>query len=70
VRVLLSRRRTLTLIKVSLLGAAQICVHLALYILTAPFAGPKAFLHRIGMAKGLGKLTWRKPIGFIDERAA
>ena len=28
------------------------------------------FDHRIGMAKGLGKLTWRAPIGFIDEKAA
>jgi succinoglycan biosynthesis protein ExoM len=69
-RVLLSPHRTLTLVKVSLLGIAQFCVHLALYALTAPFTGPKAFLHKVGMAKGLGKLTWRKPVGFIDERAA
>lgn len=26
--------------------------------------------HRIGMAKGLGKLTWRAPIGFIAETSA
>ena len=45
---------------VTLLGLAQFCVHLALYVLTRPFTNPdKAFRHRIGMAKGLGKLTWR-----------
>ena len=59
-----------TAIRVALLGLAQFCVHLGLYILTRPFSGPESFAHRVGMAKGMGKLTWRTPVGFIDERAA
>ena len=69
-RVLLSPKRTSTAIRVALLGLAQFCVHLGLYILTRPFSGPKSFEHRAGMAKGMGKLTWRTPVGFIDEKAA
>ncbi len=56
-------------IKVSLLGAAQFTVHAGLFILSGDWLRPVAPKHRIGMAKGLGKLTWRKPIGFIDEHA-
>jgi glycosyltransferase involved in cell wall biosynthesis len=56
--------------KVTALGAAQFAVHAGLYLASAEWTRDDVFAHRIGMAKGLGKLTWRAPIGFIDERAA
>ena len=68
--VALSPTPVRTAITVALLGLAQVCVHAALYVLTGPFAGPARFAHRIGMAKGLGKLTWANPIGWINEKAA
>jgi succinoglycan biosynthesis protein ExoM len=68
--VALSPNKAMTTIKVALLGLAQFAVHLVLYVATRPFIGSRAFAHRIGMAKGLGKLTWRRPIEFINERAA
>jgi len=60
-----------TRLKVMFLGLAQFCVHLGLYMATGEFLrGRRSYVHRIGMAKGLGKLTYRAPIGFIDEKAA
>jgi len=56
--------------RVTLLGLAQIAVHAGLYVASAEWLRRGSFDHRIGMAKGLGKLTWRAPIGFIDEKAA
>ena len=67
-RIGTSRRPVLTRLKVSALGLAQWLVHAALY-LAREWRRPGRFDHRIGMAKGLGKLTWRAPIGFIDEAA-
>jgi hypothetical protein len=52
------------------LGLAQFGVHAGLYLASGEFLGDRRFDHRIGMAKGLGKLTYRAPIGFIDETAA
>jgi glycosyltransferase involved in cell wall biosynthesis len=57
-------------LKVTALGLAQLAVHAGLYAASGEWARPHVVAHRIGMAKGLGKLTWRAPIGFIDERAA
>jgi succinoglycan biosynthesis protein ExoM len=68
-RIATARRKRLTLAKVSLLGMAQLAVHAALYALGGEWRARGRFEHRIGMAKGLGKLTWRAPIGFIDEKA-
>jgi glycosyltransferase involved in cell wall biosynthesis len=68
-RVLLSPHRTYMTLRVAALGLAQMLVHSALYLITLPFPAAVSFPHRVGIAKGLGKLTWRKPIGFIDERA-
>jgi succinoglycan biosynthesis protein ExoM len=68
-RVDTSRRKRLTTLRVGLLGAAQWLVHAGLYVATGEFLKPQRFDHRIGMAKGLGKLTWRSPIGFIEEKA-
>jgi glycosyltransferase involved in cell wall biosynthesis len=69
-RVATSDMKLFTRIKVSALGAAQFVVHAGLYALSCEWLGRRSFDHRIGMAKGLGKLTWRAPIGFIDEKAA
>ncbi|HWK48163.1 MAG TPA: glycosyltransferase family A protein [Stellaceae bacterium] len=68
-RVATSRNRTITAAKVALLGMAQIAVHAALYVATGEFLTPARVVNRIGMAKGLGKLTYSKPIGFIKETA-
>lgn len=69
-RIATSPSPGVTRVKVALLGLAQIAVHAALYVLTGEWRGGDRFDNRIGMAKGLGKLTYRAPIGFIDEKAA
>ncbi|MBV9511535.1 MAG: glycosyltransferase family 2 protein [Caulobacteraceae bacterium] len=69
-RIATSRNKAFTRLRVSLMGAAQVCVHAALYVTSGEWGRRDRFEHRIGMAKGLGKLTWRAPIGFIDEKAA
>lgn len=69
-RIATSDRPLLTRVKVTLLGVAQFCVHAGLYVASGEWARAGRFEHRIGMAKGLGKLTYRAPIGFIDEKAA
>ncbi len=69
-RIATSRAPTLTRIRVSLLGLAQWVVHAGLFVGGADWLNPEHVKNRIGMAKGLGKLTWRAPIGFIDEKAA
>jgi hypothetical protein len=55
---------------VTFLGLAQIAVHAGLYMVSGEWLSGDRFDNRIGMAKGLGKLTYRAPIGFIDEKAA
>ena len=69
-RIATSDQPFITRIKVSLLGLAQFAVHAGLYLVSGEWLGGQKFEHRIGMAKGLGKLTWRAPIGFINEKAA
>ena len=69
-RIATSDRKLYTQVRVSLLGLAQFGVHAGLYLATLEWLRRGRFDHRIGMAKGLGKLTWRAPIGFIDETAA
>lgn len=69
-RIATSKSKTLTRIKVTFLGLAQTVVHAILYVTSGEAFGGKTFEHRIGMAKGLGKLTWRAPIGWIDEHTA
>jgi glycosyltransferase involved in cell wall biosynthesis len=68
-RIATSSAKRLTQIRIALLGLAQFAVHAGLYLLGGEWLGRTRFAHRIGMAKGLGKLTWRAPIGFIDEKA-
>lgn len=69
-RVLLNPNPKRMAVRVAILGLGQLLVHTALYLATLPFSDAGSFAHRVAMAKGLGKLTWRRPIGFIDERAA
>ncbi|CAN5151753.1 glycosyltransferase family 2 protein [soil metagenome] len=69
-RIATSDQPFVTRIKVGLLGLTQFCVHAGLYVVSGEWAGRQVFGHRIGMAKGLGKLTYRAPIGFIDEKVA
>jgi len=69
-RIATSERKLYTKTRVALLGLAQFAVHAGLYLVTAEWLARDGFDHRIGMAKGLGKLTWRAPIGFIDEKTA
>jgi len=69
-RIATSDRKAYTRARVSLLGMAQFAVHAGLYAVTLEWLRRGSFDHRIGMAKGLGKLTWRAPIGFIDEKTA
>ena len=69
-RIATSDLKAFTLVRVGLLGLAQFCVHASLFVASGEWRRSDRFEHRIGMAKGLGKLTWRAPIGFIDEKAA
>ena len=69
-RIDTSGHPVLTRLKVSALGLAQWAVHAALFVAQGERGRPDRYNHRIGMAKGLGKLSWRKPIGFIDEAAS
>jgi succinoglycan biosynthesis protein ExoM len=69
-RIATSSHKRLMQARVSALGLAQFAVHLGLYLIGGEWLAEERFDHRIGMAKGLGKLTWRAPIGFIDEKAA
>ena len=58
-----------TRLKVMGLGLAQFGVHAGLFVVSGEWLGRTSFDHRIGMAKGLGKLSYRVPIGFIAEKA-
>ena len=70
-RIYTSANKPLTTAKVALLGLAQMTVHAGLYVASGEFLDrQRRYDHRIGMAKGLGKLTWTAPIGFIEEKAA
>ena len=69
-RVATSDHKAYMQLRVAALGLAQMAVHAGLYLATGEWLRQDRFEHRIGMAKGLGKLTWRAPIGFIDEKAA
>jgi glycosyltransferase involved in cell wall biosynthesis len=67
-RVAQSGNKTLARLKVAVLGLGQIAVHGALYLGCGEFLRADRVDNRIGIAKGLGKLTYRAPIGFIEEK--
>jgi glycosyltransferase involved in cell wall biosynthesis len=51
-------------------GLAQVAAHAVLFIVTGEFRDPHRVTHSLGIARGLGKLTYRRGfIGFIEERA-
>jgi succinoglycan biosynthesis protein ExoM len=51
-------------------GLAQIAVHGALFVLTGEVLTQNRVVHRLGIARGLGKLTYRHGfLGFIEERS-
>ena len=54
--------------KIAGIGIAQILVHGGLYVLRGDFLSRNRVANRLGIAKGLGKLTYRAPIGFIEEK--
>jgi succinoglycan biosynthesis protein ExoM len=63
-----SSNKTLARAKIAAIGAAQILVHGALFILRGDFLNTDKVANRLGIAKGLGKLTYHAPIGFIEEK--
>jgi len=68
-RIANSDSAALARLKVATIGLGQIVVHGALYLLHGEFLRRDKVGNRIGIAKGLGKLTYaRTPIGFIRER--
>ena len=70
-RIDTSANKAVTKLKVAALGLAQMAVHAGLYVATGEFLDRvHRYDHRIGMAKGLGKLTWSAPVGFIEEKTA
>jgi glycosyltransferase involved in cell wall biosynthesis len=49
-------------------GLAQLCLHGALFVLTGEFASTTRAKHRLGIGRGLGKLTYRHgEVAFIAE---
>jgi len=67
-RIAQSRNKTLARLKVAVLGLGQIVVHGALHVVRGDFLHADRKDNLIGIAKGLGKLTYRAPIGFIEEK--
>ena len=64
-----SGSRALGRLKVAVLGLGQLVVHGSLFLATGEFLTHRRVHNRIGMAKGIGKLTYRRdPIGFIEEK--
>jgi glycosyltransferase involved in cell wall biosynthesis len=51
----------------TLKGLAQVGAGFALAACTAEFGSERRLAGRILMAHGLGKLTWRRPVGYISE---
>ena len=48
-------------------GAAQVTAGLLLTVLTGEFLSKRRIRGRLLMEHGLGKLTWRRPVGYISE---
>ncbi len=51
----------------TLKGLVQVGAGLALALCTAEFGSERRIAGRVLMAHGLGKLTWRRPVGYIPE---
>ena len=48
-------------------GVAQVLLGFGLALVTGEFGSDRRLRGRLLMAHGLGKLTWRKPVGYISE---
>jgi succinoglycan biosynthesis protein ExoM len=48
-------------------GAAQLVTGAALAVLTWEFGSQRRLVARLLMAHGLGKLSWKRPVGYISE---
>jgi glycosyltransferase involved in cell wall biosynthesis len=69
-RMSVSDTKWLTHAMLITVGLAQVVVHGALLVLSGEFLTPNRVRHRLGIARGLGKLTYRRGYtGFIDEPA-
>jgi hypothetical protein len=70
-RMNVSDHKTLTHLMLLGAGLAQVCVHTVLATLCGEWLGNTSVVHRLGIARGLGKLTYRGGwIGFIAEAPA
>jgi len=63
-----SSNKLLARAKIAAIGLAQIGVHGTLFVLRGDFLNPNKVGNRLGIAKGMGKLTYHAPIGFIEEK--
>jgi glycosyltransferase involved in cell wall biosynthesis len=69
-RLAVSEHKLATHLFLMAAGLAQFVVHGALFILTGEFLNADRVRHRLGMARGLGKLTYRWGVmGFIEEKS-
>lgn len=67
-RISASDHRSATRLMLTAVGAGQLLVHGALFALTGEFLTPLRVRHRLGIARGLGKLTYRSGlVAFIVE---
>jgi glycosyltransferase involved in cell wall biosynthesis len=67
-RISVSDHRVLTHAILTCVGLAQVVVHATLAVLTGEFFARTRVAHRLGIARGLGKLSYRSGwIGFIAE---
>jgi glycosyltransferase involved in cell wall biosynthesis len=69
-RISASRRKRATHAMLLAAGLAQVTVHAILHVLSGEFRDPLRVRHRLGMARGWGKLTYRSGwVDFIAEPA-
>jgi hypothetical protein len=62
-------RKLATHLMITSVGLAQVALHGALFALTLEFTTPNRVRHRLGLARGLGKLTYRRgQVDFIQEK--
>ncbi len=64
-------RRLATEAMILAVGLAQVIGHGIALVVTGEIVSRRRVRHRLGIARGVGKLTWRRGFtGFIDEPAA
>jgi hypothetical protein len=64
-----SDRKLATHAMITAVGLAQVAAHGVLFVLTGEFLNANRVRHRLGLARGLGKLTYRRgQVDFIAEK--